>query len=137
MTGFLFSSSLPLSRITIAALLDMGYDVDFAAADNFTAQDLGVCPPCSDRRRTIDTAYVGTKQLMGNNISSSREQLSESMREYATGYGQAILDEEALLLGPRLNYERDGIGFAGSTVIAVVVRDGDAVFSVVVTGAPP
>ena len=136
MTGFLFSSNLPLSRITIGSLLDMGYQVDFSVADNFTAQDLGICPPCTDQRRRLDAPYVGTRQLLvGDNISSS--QLSESMREYATDYGRSILNREASLLGPRLDYERDGIGFAGSTVVAVVVQDGDAVFSVVVTAAPP
>lgn len=135
MTGFLFSSNLPLSRITIASLLDMGYQVDFSVADNFTAQDLGICPLCNDQRRRLDAPYIGTRQLLGDNSSSS--QLSESMREYATDYGRSILNREATLLGPRLDYERDGIGFAGSTVVAVVVQDGDAVFSVVVSAAPP
>jgi hypothetical protein len=36
MTGFLDQGSNPVSRVTIAALQDMGYEVDFAAAEEFT-----------------------------------------------------------------------------------------------------
>ena len=35
MTGFLNAGTNPLSRLTIAALEDMGYQVDFNAADAF------------------------------------------------------------------------------------------------------
>ena len=135
MTGFLLSSNLPLSRITIASLLDMGYEVNFSAADNFTAQDLGSCPVCSDRRRRIVKA-VATRHLLGQ-TSPSRQQLSASVRQYALDYGLSILAQESSLMGPRSDFEGNGIEFIGSTVIAVVVKDGDAVFSVVVTVARP
>ena len=45
MTGFLNAGVNPLSRLTIAALQDLGYEVDFAAADTFalpTALDLTI-----------------------------------------------------------------------------------------------
>jgi len=36
MTGFLDLGSNPVSRVTVAALQDLGYEVDFAAAEEFT-----------------------------------------------------------------------------------------------------
>ena len=37
------NTSMPLSRITIGSLQDMGYEVDYSLADPFTIADLGVC----------------------------------------------------------------------------------------------
>jgi hypothetical protein len=35
MTGFLSGTTQPLSRMTVASLADLGYKVDFSAADPF------------------------------------------------------------------------------------------------------
>lgn len=136
MTGFLSSPNLPLSRITIGALLDQGYEVDFSAADSFAAQDLGICPPCGDRRKLDVVAF--TRQLVRSPSSRGmrRQQLSDSVRQHAIDFGLSLLDEKASAWSGRSN-EAGGIRFAGDSAIAVVVQDEDALFSILVTADSP
>ena len=42
MTGFLNAGPVPLSRLTVASLADLGYSVDYSSAENYRLQD---CPP--------------------------------------------------------------------------------------------
>ncbi|MCV6546698.1 MAG: leishmanolysin [Cohaesibacter sp.] len=42
MTGFISGVSRPLSRMTIAALQDMGYEVDYSSADPYSIPDSGL-----------------------------------------------------------------------------------------------
>ncbi|GAX19822.1 hypothetical protein FisN_11Lh309 [Fistulifera solaris] len=53
MTGF-STGSLPLSRITVASLEDMGYVVDYDAADPYTAADLAPSCVCSSSLQEKD-----------------------------------------------------------------------------------
>jgi hypothetical protein len=43
MTGYISLSGMPISKITLGSLEDMGYKVDFNQADPFTIADLGQC----------------------------------------------------------------------------------------------
>lgn len=51
MTGWLDRGRNPLSRITLAALADLGYDVDMSAADEYRLMELGVRRAMVGRRR--------------------------------------------------------------------------------------
>jgi hypothetical protein len=44
MTGFINSGGNPLSRITVGSLMDLGYQVDFGAADGFSLLPVGQLP---------------------------------------------------------------------------------------------
>jgi len=88
MTGML-SPDMPLSRITVASLLDQGYEVDFSAADDFGESDLGICPPC-DRRSQIATRQLHYLDHPDESSDSSQHRrLSADMRQYAIDYGRS------------------------------------------------
>ena len=42
MTGFVDTARNPISRLTIASLQDLGYEVDFSAADAFALPEFGL-----------------------------------------------------------------------------------------------
>lgn len=65
----------PLSSITVAAMADMGYDVDYSEADSFTIQDLGnscgaSCPQAGNQRN------LG----VGSHTQGHRYQLSDERK---------------------------------------------------------
>lgn len=41
MTGFASRGPMPLSRLTLGALADLGYSVNYAAADPYTIPNVG------------------------------------------------------------------------------------------------
>ncbi len=81
MTGFLSGSSQPFSRLTIAALQDLGYQVNFDAADPFTLPTalqlalMGVhaegdhvmrCSMCTRRMRGTDPIVLSEDSLVNS-----------------------------------------------------------------------
>lgn len=87
MTGFL-TGNTPISRITIGALEDLGYGVDYSKADPFTAADLD--PACSCVRRR----NLRVLQNQGNNGKKDAPPgLSKKGEEQAIQFGYGILAE--------------------------------------------
>lgn len=68
MTGFLSSGRNPLSRLTIAALADLGYTVDESKADTFAF-------PPQGRRLKRDEHAEGRKQYGKDILNFPRHQL--------------------------------------------------------------
>jgi hypothetical protein len=67
MSGFLSGSSQPVSKITIGSLEDMGYEVDYSQANNFTTADLGVCgSSCPEARRGLRQRERKMKAKLGS-----------------------------------------------------------------------
>ena len=62
MTGFVNPSSNPLSRMTIASLQDMGYTVDFSAAEPYTLPN-GAATTAAIRRGAVHVAGEETVVL--------------------------------------------------------------------------
>ncbi|MEV0354939.1 leishmanolysin-related zinc metalloendopeptidase [Nocardia sp. NPDC050697] len=60
MTGFISAAGVanPISRVTVASLADMGYRVDFAAADPFTLPDLLAVLESGRPERAARAGYV-------------------------------------------------------------------------------
>lgn len=90
MTGFLSGSSQPLSPITLAALEDLGYNVDYSAADKFSADDIN--GNCLCRRRDRNIRALSTSKEEEPN---ARRRLSEAGEQAAIAFGQAILSERS------------------------------------------
>ena len=87
-----------LSRVTIGALDDMGYTVNYNAADNFGRGDLGSDCVCGNRRpivRHLTSAlfprYPTTTTTDDTASTRPRRQLSEAGLQDATAKGQAFL----------------------------------------------
>jgi len=141
MTGSLDNGRLnPLSRITIASLEDLGYEVDYSTADAYGRSDLGAGCTCTRRLRSIlDMAHGETQQLGLRSPNTPRRRLSEEMRDHAIGYGRAIMANRtaSLSVGRRAELASEkGFSYVGDQVVSVVVEDVDgSIFSVVVTPA--
>jgi len=126
----------PLSRITIASLQDLGYDVSYDSADPFGPDDLGNCT-CPDRRLMAS----GTRQLGLDNPEIERSPLAEASRAKAVAFGKDILARNAAAFGKNVfataaasAEDTDGVIFVGDKVVSVLVEGDEPgiVFSVIV-----
>jgi len=126
----------PLSRITIASLQDLGYDVSYDSADPFGADDLGNCT-CPDRRLMA----TGTCQLGLDNPAIARSPLAEASCAKAVAFGKDILARNAAAFRKN-NFAADaanvedtkGFRYVGDKVVSVLAKGDEpgTVFSVLV-----
>jgi hypothetical protein len=122
-------SSLPFSRITIGGLEDLGYEVNYNAADPFTASDMNPECRCNNvvRRRFLQDGDDGV-----HNIGGHDRRLSDEGRGTATTYGREVLarNREQLPLAP----SPDSIDIGGEIVFIIYMEQG-VIYSVMVTAA--
>jgi Leishmanolysin len=127
MTGFSNPGvSNPLSTITVGSLEDVGYTVDYFAAEPFGTEN--VAPQClCNGRRARRVRGLGQEGGRGRH-------LSDEMRQYAIDYGQEFMAERWSSLG-KVNSET--VHVEGEMVF-VLVQDGDEKYDVAVmkNGAP-
>jgi len=71
MTGFV-NQYMPLSKLTVASLADMGYSVDYTKADPFGRSDLGDCGSyCPSRKRNLRSTLPPKSTNSKKKISTS------------------------------------------------------------------
>jgi hypothetical protein len=114
--------SNPLSKVTVGSLEDVGYTVDYIAAEAFGTENVAPQCLCNGRRER------GIRGL------GHRRHLSNEMRQYAIEYGQEFMAERWSSLG-KVN---SGTVRVGGEMVFVLVQDGDEKYDVAVTknGAP-
>jgi hypothetical protein len=112
MTGELSrTGTIPLSRLTIATLDDLGYTVDYSSAETFTKSNLNLNCQCTQKRQRrarrrhgsiLDMSHGDTHQLGLRSSSSSspppprqRRRLSDAAYQMALEYGENILSQRA------------------------------------------
>jgi hypothetical protein len=131
MTGYLnHGSTIPLSRITIGSLEDIGYHVNYNEADAFTRND--VSPSCLCNRRLLEHGAVRYLRSTADDAEAPRpgaRRLSEEARQVAANYGLGVLEQRS-----RSHHVAvpEGAEYVGDRLMAVLVKDGDSIFSVVV-----
>lgn len=109
----------PVSRVTIGALEDLGYAVDYSKADDFGTSDVAAscrCPGSSSR------------SLVRKVSESSERQLSSSGFDAAVAYGQELISQHQ----PRMRQESnvtDTEYVVGNAAVVLVYEDGE-LFSV-------
>ena len=141
------SLELPVSRLTIAGLEDLGYEVNYNEAEPFDAKHMDSSCLCSKnrvRRRTTSDATEGSERLPqeessvvvgGNNTSgvypSQRRELSEEGRSSATSFGKDILAmrRNSMSLFPT----PDEVYYLGEEIVFVLFEENGTLHSVVVT----
>ena len=132
MTGYIDNGGrYPLSRITIGSMEDIGYTVDYSAADSFVRADIATSCRCN-RRSLMDMFHGETRQLGLGMSSTKKRHLSAETRQVAIDYGLSLLAERVSFLRSAPAAPVDGISYIGDKVVSVVVADGDGIFSVVV-----
>ena len=146
MTGALDLEFSPLSEITIGNLEDMGYQVSYDFADEFTRADLNPnIPGCVCDRRDLRESQTSVNKEHGKVFmldnqneghGSSPEEvnvpLSEENYQYALQAGSDLLDEAAPLQG-RTNGGNGGAEYVGDMVVSVYMLQNNTVYEVLVT----
>ena len=84
--------NLPLSRITVGSLEDMGYQVDYSRADEISSSDLSPACVCSTRKRDLEDTDSAMR--------SEEIELSSEGYEAARAYGLSILEDISESLVP-------------------------------------
>ena len=142
MTGTLNFEANPLSRVTIGSLQDMGYEVSYSSADEFTRADLnGTDPICvcnrrdeRQRRRLWDGEHGDVVALGGHRSRRATAKMSVELREYAINQGLKILEQSSG--GGSMGGRDSNAVYVGDKVVAVVVKDADGNYFSVVVFAP-
>lgn len=160
MTTALNEGINPLSRVSIGALEDLGYDVDYTNAGAYTSEDINPSCLCNNRKErqlrqkaSLFDGKHGDVVLLDDLIpdqsrraNREQRQLSESLRQYAITYGLQILDESAsrsswasavldMRQGENKKRRRKNpkrVRFAGHYYISIIMRQGDDYFGVLV-----
>ena len=101
------STGAKISRITVGAIEDLGYTVDYSGADAYGYSDLGSSCKCKGRRLgettdaaaeefTTDATTSTTPSWLSSNSNHSprdRRRLSDAAHAKATADGRAFLEE--------------------------------------------
>lgn len=157
MTGF-SSGSLPISRVTVGSMEDMGYEVDYSAADPFTAADLGPSCRCNavqagETLRLDDSSKITSQSLTGGQDESStqilqrasigetkqlgrggrRRKLSDVGRTKAFEYGELILLERKIKR-KSIAEENDSVIYVGDQIVVVLYEEDGELYGVEVRG---
>jgi Leishmanolysin len=141
MTGYVNgATSLPLSRLTVATLEDIGYTVNYAEADPYTVADMNRNCVCKNSKkiRNRDLSIVKPIEILTNKTNSS---MSGTKRMLSNeGLQHAIAHGKKYLLAARKRYHSNpagtlsGLTSVGSDFISVIYKDGEnGIFSVIVT----
>jgi hypothetical protein len=77
MTGFIAEEVPPMSKMTIGAIADLGYTVDYKQADNFCA------PP---KRRLLRGTQKKEKIAYGNDIRKHDMVILEEVEKFRHGH---------------------------------------------------
>ena len=146
MTGTLNFGSNPISRVTIGALQDMGYDVSYDSADDFTRANLDNTIPtcvCNRRERERRSLWDGEHSdvfALKRKSGPVAPEISEELRNYAVTQGLKILEGSSAGGlsggGAVLGASESNANYVGDKVVAVVVKDGDGNYYSVVVLAP-
>ena len=117
MTGFR-SGDTPLSRITIGSLSDLGYTVNFEAADPFGIADLGSCGsfcPAAGRRRLREPNH-----LVVSKKGATRRKLSDKGMAIAKEYAKVELTK---MKSTQPMVLPDGVEYVGDKFIDVFYEE--------------
>ena len=122
MTGYINGNQFgnPISKLTIASLQDMGYGVDYGAADEYDGSDTTCC-------------FGGSVSVQEEDDTDSLPTLSEEGRAAAIAYGKQVLNENALSVSDGDDIETsEDLEFAGDKIVSILFEEGGQIFEVVV-----
>jgi hypothetical protein len=126
-----FNPKGKLSKLTIAAFEDMGYEVDYSAADQYDVADILCC------NAGAGGTLTGAKQAS----PTQGPVLSEAGKAYATTYGFKVLDKKREELASRRRLQLGNI-FTGvdeemtartNNSITVIIEENGIIFDVTVS----
>ena len=126
MTGAINSGrENPFSELTVGSLEDIGYTVDYSAADEYDENDLA--PGCCDGSSPIEGVPPATPDT---------PELSDAARNAAIAYGRQVLNESKRpddILDGDGDADNGGLNYVGDREIVVLVEEGGIIYDVHVT----
>jgi len=126
-------SNAKLSRITIGALDDMGYEVNYDAADAFTTSDLGSDCVCRRRAETGQVRNLVSEHRGGDGESPPRRQLSAAGHEDAIAKGRDFLQTMEPPLDDRFDGDDQALfTYTGNQFVFVLYLEEGEVYSIYV-----
>jgi Leishmanolysin len=153
MTGFLGPSTSPLSRITVATLQDLGYQVDYSKADAFGRSDLNPTCTCPARRlrkeerHAIDKFHTKTKHAIDKthgkvfplvSIVSGRRAIGGSPRRLSETAEAMAIEAGLEYLQTNAQHANDtqvddlGITYVADKIVSVLVLENGEIYGVTV-----
>ena len=138
MTGLAELGDSPASLLTLGLLSDMGYEVDFSAADASYlpradccdgSVDYGQLDPTRRNLRSATASNIDTKQPHVRKLSGNGpRELSDDLLTEAEDYGKQLL-KDAKFKGKL----PEDVMYVGDKFKVVFVLDGESVYEVLVT----
>lgn len=118
MTGIGNSGSEPLSKLTIASLKDIGYEVNYDSADDYDGSDTTCCFPS-----------------ISSPSKPSKPPLSEIGYATAVDYGRKVLNAKQRPPPSIIDEENDdgSLVYIGDQFIVVLFAENENIYDVVVT----
>lgn len=124
------NGNIKFSRITLGALEDLGYMVDYFQADDFTAADLGTGCACSRRLGQSIAEHrqevSQSRSLIGDETIPQRRQLRPSVE--AEKHAKEVGKEHLRQMQLRKTSQTE------SPIVSVFFEEGGKIFAVVVSG---
>ena len=113
----------PLSELTIASLIDMGYVCDMGAADPYINHPS--CTVVERKLRPKQRRKKGARLLYGDD--GSKPEISQAAKERAIQVGCNVLEKNGATRSLEIVV---GVTYVGSDVVEIFVQEGRFTFSV-------
>ena len=126
MTGTV-EGDLILSRVTIGALEDIGYKVDYGTADSYSTGNINPSCLCNSGRVVRRSLRQRTQFT-----SRQRRNLSNDNLQHAVSYGQSLLEEFSVSESPSAEGAADLI--VGRSVVVFYMDEDGSLRSIIVSG---
>jgi Leishmanolysin len=145
MTGVLNrDNGIPLSRIAIAALYDLGYALSYRTAEAFTKSDLSStcqCPPATRRRRSLLHRFheetwprdVPSSQRPRRRLSDVAHQIAMESRKKVLPQRAQTMASASLRASPESSVRDLATIYIGDQFLSVLVEDDGDIYGVIVT----
>jgi Leishmanolysin len=135
MTGYLSTANgdsmrSPLSRLSIAAVQDLGYDVDYSRANPFGREKLDPLCTCPNRRR-LGSFKDSTMRNGRGPRPRQRRRLGDAAHALAVQAGLDFLQSNRAAADAAKG-TTPGLRYVGDTVVSVLVADQGHVYGVLV-----
>ena len=108
MSGFVTGSTMSLSRMTVGAMADLGYQVNYAAADDFAPSQVHPSCACGGRELGVSSSY----QPVAHDDAGQRA---------AFQWGNQVLDEATA--GKPAASRMRGARYVGNEFVSVLYQD--------------
>jgi hypothetical protein len=119
-----------ISRITLGALEDLGYVVNYTAADPYGPSDIGTCAGCNGNRNLKGQGYKGS-------ATKSNSCYSGVVHERAVHHGRKMLRDvhDHHMEQTKMKPVPEGIVFTGNQRVTVMYQHEDGTLCSVVVEA--